>query len=61
MAAVRRTADPETDGEGSVRIEPVEGKPRDAARANRKAGPPPQKRYEARPAHRPAAGPRRGA
>ena len=41
MAAVRRTATDE-DGEGGVRIEPVEGKPRDAARQNRRAGPPPQ-------------------
>lgn len=51
MAAVRRTATDE-DGEGGVRIEPVEGKPRDAARQNRKSGPPPQKRYKAKPARR---------
>ena len=51
MQAVRRTATDE-DGEGGVRIEPVEGKPRDAARQNRKSGPPPQKRYKAKPARR---------
>jgi ATP-dependent RNA helicase DeaD len=51
MQAVKRTATDE-DGEGGVRIEPVEGKPRDAARQNRKAGPPPQKRYKAKPARR---------
>ena len=51
MAAVKRTATDE-DGEGGVRIEPVEGKPRDAARQNRKSGPPPQKRYKAKPARR---------
>jgi ATP-dependent RNA helicase DeaD len=51
MAAVRRTATDE-DGEGGVRIEPVEGKPRDAARANKRSGPPPQKRYQAKPARR---------
>ncbi|HEX8064309.1 MAG TPA: DEAD/DEAH box helicase [Allosphingosinicella sp.] len=49
MAAVRRTATDE-DGEGGVRIEPVEGKPRDSARQNRRVGPPPQKRYKAKPA-----------
>ncbi|HEX6375916.1 MAG TPA: DEAD/DEAH box helicase [Allosphingosinicella sp.] len=51
MAAVRRTATDE-DGEGGVRIEPVEGKPRDAARENRRGGPPPPKRYKAKPARR---------
>jgi ATP-dependent RNA helicase DeaD len=50
MAAVRRTATGE-DGEGGVRIEPVEGKPRDSARENRRSGPP-QKRYKAKPARR---------
>jgi ATP-dependent RNA helicase DeaD len=48
MQAVRRTATDE-DGEGGVRIEPVQGKPRETARANRKSGPPPQKRYKAKP------------
>jgi ATP-dependent RNA helicase DeaD len=51
IQAVRRTATGE-DGEGGVRIEPVEGKPRDAARQNRRAGPPPTKRYKAKPARR---------
>jgi ATP-dependent RNA helicase DeaD len=51
MAAVRRTATDE-DGEGGVRIEPVEGKPRDLAKANRRSGPPAQKRYKAKPARR---------
>jgi ATP-dependent RNA helicase DeaD len=53
MQAVRRTATDE-DGEGGVRIEPVEGKPRDAARENKRAGPGPgpQKRYKAKPARR---------
>src|SRR3954470_24150873 len=53
LAAVRRTATDE-DGEGGVRIEPVEGKPRDAARENKRAGPGPgpQKRYQAKPARR---------
>ncbi|HEX8573683.1 MAG TPA: DEAD/DEAH box helicase [Allosphingosinicella sp.] len=51
MQAVRRTATDE-DGEGGVRIEPVQGKPRDAARENRKSGPPPRKLYKAKPARR---------
>ena len=51
MQAVRRTATDE-DGEGGVRIEPVQGKPRDAARGNRRGGPPPQKRYKPKPARR---------
>jgi ATP-dependent RNA helicase DeaD len=53
MAAVKRTATDE-DGEGGVRIEPVEGKPRDEARENKRAGPGPgpQKRYKAKPARR---------
>ena len=38
-ASVKRTAT-DDDGEGGVRIEAVEGKPRDAARENRRAGPP---------------------
>jgi ATP-dependent RNA helicase DeaD len=40
-AALKRTAGGDGDGEGSVRIEAVEGKPREAARENRRAGPPP--------------------
>jgi ATP-dependent RNA helicase DeaD len=45
VQAVKRTST-DDDGEGSVRIEAVEGKPRDAARENRR--------------HAPAAGPTRG-
>ncbi|HEY0085384.1 MAG TPA: DEAD/DEAH box helicase [Allosphingosinicella sp.] len=37
--AVKRTST-DDDGEGSVRIEAVEGKPRDTARQNRREGPP---------------------
>ena len=51
MQAVRRTATAE-EGEGGVRIEPVQGKPRDSARARRRGGPPPEKRYRAKPAGR---------
>jgi ATP-dependent RNA helicase DeaD len=51
MQAVRRTATGE-EGEGGVRIEPVEGKPRDAARANKRSAPPPQKRYRAKAVRR---------
>jgi ATP-dependent RNA helicase DeaD len=43
IAAVKRTADPESDGEAGVRIEAVAGAPREAARANRRAGPPPHR------------------
>jgi ATP-dependent RNA helicase DeaD len=39
-AAVKRTAT-DDDGEGGVRIEAVDGKPRDAARENRRQGPGP--------------------
>jgi ATP-dependent RNA helicase DeaD len=39
-AALRRTEGGDPEGEGGVRIEPVQGTPRDAARRNRKAGPP---------------------
>jgi ATP-dependent RNA helicase DeaD len=51
MAAVRRTATDE-DGEGGVRIEPVQGKPREAARANRKSGPPAKAKYKAKATRR---------
>jgi ATP-dependent RNA helicase DeaD len=44
--AVRRTADPESNGEGSVAIEAVEGSPRAAARENRRLGPPPATRHK---------------
>jgi ATP-dependent RNA helicase DeaD len=47
-AALKRTADGDGDGEGGVRIEAVAGKPRDAARENRRAGPPPA-RHQAKP------------
>jgi ATP-dependent RNA helicase DeaD len=50
-AALRRTAGQE--GEGEVRIEPVQGTPREAAKANRRTGPPPRHKgtppYKARP------------
>jgi ATP-dependent RNA helicase DeaD len=47
-AALKRTANGDADGEGGIRIEAVEGKPRDAARENRRAGPPPA-RHKAKP------------
>ena len=47
-AALKRTAGGDSDGEGGIRIEPVEGKPRDTARENRRAGPPPP-RHKAKP------------
>jgi ATP-dependent RNA helicase DeaD len=49
MDAVRRTADPDSDGEQGVRIEPVPGNPRDLARQNKKRGPnsgPPMQRHK---------------
>jgi len=52
MQAVRRTATDE-EGEGGVRIEAVQGKPREEARSNRRAGPPPhKKKYHAKPVRR---------
>ena len=51
MQAVRRTAT-DADDEGGVRIEPVQGKPREAARPNRRPGPPPKKKYKAKPVRR---------
>ena len=47
-AALKRTAGGDGDGEGSVTIEPVEGSPREAARQNRRGGPPPV-RHQAKP------------
>ena len=47
-AALKRTANGDADGEGGIRIEAVEGKPRDAARANRRGAPPPA-RHKAKP------------
>jgi ATP-dependent RNA helicase DeaD len=53
-AALKRTAGGDPEGEGGIRIEAVEGKPRDAARQNRRPGPPPA-RHQAKPAYRPKA------
>ena len=47
-AALKRTEGGDPEGEGGVRIEPVQGKPREAARQNRRAGPPPA-RHKAKP------------
>jgi ATP-dependent RNA helicase DeaD len=47
-AALKRTEGGDPAGEGGVRIELVQGKPRDAARLNRRAGPPPA-RHKAKP------------
>ena len=47
-AALKRTAGGDPSGEGGVRIEPVQGTPRDAAKQNRRAGPP-QTRHHAKP------------
>ncbi len=47
-AALKRTAGGDPDGEGGVRIEPVQGTPREAAKQNRRAGPPPA-RHKAKP------------
>ncbi|HEX8534011.1 MAG TPA: DEAD/DEAH box helicase [Allosphingosinicella sp.] len=49
-AALKRTADPDSDGEGAVRFEPVQGTPRDVAKQNRRSGPPPV-RHKAKPYH----------
>jgi ATP-dependent RNA helicase DeaD len=57
-AALKRTAGGDSDGEGGISIEAVEGKPRDAARANRRGGPPPV-RHQAKP-FRKATKPHRG-
>jgi ATP-dependent RNA helicase DeaD len=54
--ALKRTAGGDADGEGGIRIEAVEGKPRDAARENRRSGPPPV-RHQAKPFRK---GPKRG-
>ncbi|HYI63501.1 MAG TPA: DEAD/DEAH box helicase [Allosphingosinicella sp.] len=47
-AALKRTAGGDSDGEGGINIEAVQGKPRDAARENRRSGPPPP-RHKAKP------------
>jgi ATP-dependent RNA helicase DeaD len=46
--AVKRTQGGDPSGEGGIRIEAVQGMPRDAAKANRRAGPPPA-RHKAKP------------
>ena len=58
VAALKRTAADDPDGEGSVRFEPVQGSPREEARGNRRSGPPARK-YEPKP-YRPKAARRRG-
>ena len=58
VAALKRTAADDPDGEGSVRFEPVQGSPREEARSNRRAGPPARK-YEPKP-YRQKAARRRG-
>jgi ATP-dependent RNA helicase DeaD len=55
-AALKRTAGGDADGEGGIRIEAVQGKPREAARENRRSGPPPA-RHQAKPFRK---GPKRG-
>jgi ATP-dependent RNA helicase DeaD len=50
VAALKRTAEPESDGEGAVRFEQVQGMPRDAAKQNRRSGPPPA-RHKPKPYH----------
>ncbi|MBV9882031.1 MAG: DEAD/DEAH box helicase [Sphingomonadaceae bacterium] len=55
-AALKRTANGDSDGEGGIRIEAVEGKPRDTARENRRNGPPPA-RHKAKPFRK---GPKQG-
>jgi len=57
-AALKRTAGGDSDGEGGITIEAVQGKPRDAERENRRGGPPPV-RHQAKP-YRKAAKPHRG-
>jgi len=52
-AALKRTASGDNEGEGGVRIEPVQGTPREAAKQNRRSAPPQAghkpKPYRARP------------
>jgi ATP-dependent RNA helicase DeaD len=53
-AALKRTAGGDPEGEGGVRIEPFQGTPREAAKQNRRTGPPQAghkpKPYRAKPA-----------
>jgi ATP-dependent RNA helicase DeaD len=46
--AVKRTQSGDPSGEGGIRIEPVQGTPRDAAKVNRRSAPPPA-RHKAKP------------
>jgi ATP-dependent RNA helicase DeaD len=50
---LKRTASGDNEGEGGVRIEPVQGTPREAAKQNRRSAPPQAghkaKPYQARP------------
>jgi ATP-dependent RNA helicase DeaD len=48
-AALKRTQGGDPEGEGGVRIEPVQGTPRDAAKQNRRQGPPQAARHQAKP------------
>ncbi|TFI58378.1 DEAD/DEAH box helicase [Sphingomonas parva] len=56
MAAVKRTAGGDPDGEGAILIEPMQGTPRDMARQNKRQGPPPA-RHKAKP-YKPKGAPR---
>jgi ATP-dependent RNA helicase DeaD len=59
-AALRRTAGGDGDGEGDIRIEPVPGgTPREAARQNKRSGPPPA-RHQAKPYRKGPKPPHRG-
>jgi ATP-dependent RNA helicase DeaD len=58
-AALKRTAGGDADGEGGISIEAVQGKPRDAARENRRSGPPPA-RHQAKPFRKGPRTPHRG-
>jgi ATP-dependent RNA helicase DeaD len=50
-AALKRTAGGDPGGEGGIAIGPVQGKPRDAAKHNRREGPP-QAGHKPRPTYR---------
>jgi ATP-dependent RNA helicase DeaD len=49
-AALKRTAGGDPAGEGGITIEPVQGRPRDVAKSNRREGPP-QARHKPRPTY----------
>jgi ATP-dependent RNA helicase DeaD len=57
MSAVKRTARADGDAEDQVSIVPVQGAPREAARENRRKGPPPRVHHKAKP-YRPGKGKR---